>query len=259
MINADGSGEVALTSGAGDLDLLPTFSPDGTRVAFERDNANFTVANIVLVDPNGLNLNPTPLTANAAPVQDFEPAWQPLNPPVCELGGKSTSKSTKKVKVTVTCPTENATVTIAGLGQGAQAAPGGRQKGKKFKLPPVTAPVPAGVPTTVTVKVSKKGQKALKKATKAGKKGKATLTATLTDDLGQSAEENHEGEVQAEEVAAARDYSVGGGGASVPSASAISLSAVCSLPEIRSPPMPRKPPDLSASAACWATAIANVR
>ena len=68
----------------------------------------------------------------------------------------------------------------------------------------MTAPVPAGVPTTVTVKVSKKGQKALKKATKAGKKGKATLTATLTDDLGQSAKDTTEGQVQAEEEVRAR-------------------------------------------------------
>ena len=89
----------------------------------------------------------------------------------------------------MTCPTENATVTIAGSGKAPKPRLVAAKKGKKFKIPPVTAPVPAGVPTTVTVKVSKKGQKALKKATKAGKKGKATLTATLTDDLGQSAEE----------------------------------------------------------------------
>ena len=185
LINADGSGERPLTSGAGDLDLLPTFSPDGTKVAFERDNANFTVANIVLVDPNGLNLNPTPLTANAAPVQDFEPAWQPLNPPSCALG-KANSRSLKRVRVTVTCANENATVTAKGSGKAPKPPRMRAAKAKKFKLRPVTAEAAAGIPTTIKLKVSKKGQRALKQATRAGRKGKATLTATFTDDLGEA-------------------------------------------------------------------------
>ena len=83
VVNADGTGEAPLTSGAADLDLLPVFSPDGTRIAFERDNAAFTVANVVLADPSGLNQGITPLAANSPPVQDFEPGWQPLNPPSC--------------------------------------------------------------------------------------------------------------------------------------------------------------------------------
>ena len=55
-------------------------SPNGTKVIFERDNTDFTVANVVLVDARGLNQNFTPLTTNAVPVQDFEPGWQPRNP-----------------------------------------------------------------------------------------------------------------------------------------------------------------------------------
>ena len=138
-----------------------------------------------------MNQNVTPLTRQRrAACRTSSPAWQPLNPPSCELGGKAASKSVKKVSVTVTCATENATRHVV---QGSGKAPKPKRslaakKAKKFKIPPVTAAVPAGVATTVIkLKVSKKGQKALKKATKAGKKGKATLTATLTDDLGQSA------------------------------------------------------------------------
>ena len=156
-------------------------------MALARNDAGFTFSNIAAVDSTGVDQNTTLLTSNAAPVEDFAPAWQPLNPPSCDLGGDIKSKSTKKVSVTVTCPTENASVTISGSGKAPKPRLGVAKKAKKFKLPAVTAAVPAGVPTTVVVKVSKKGQKALKKATKAGKKGKATLTATLTDDLGQSA------------------------------------------------------------------------
>jgi Tol biopolymer transport system component len=77
VMSANGSRLRALTN-TSDLDLSPAFSPNGAKVAFERDNAAFTVANVVLVDSDGLNRNVTPLTLNAAPVQDFEPGWQPL-------------------------------------------------------------------------------------------------------------------------------------------------------------------------------------
>ena len=50
-MRADGSHQTALTSGADDLDLSPAFSPNGARVAFERDNAAFTVANLVSSAP----------------------------------------------------------------------------------------------------------------------------------------------------------------------------------------------------------------
>jgi Tol biopolymer transport system component len=77
VMTANGSGLNALTN-TSDLDLSPAFSPNGAKVIFERDNADFTVANIVVVDSHGLNGNVHPLTTNAAPVQDFEPGWQPL-------------------------------------------------------------------------------------------------------------------------------------------------------------------------------------
>ena len=76
-MKANGSRLRALTS-TSDLELSPAFSPNGAKVVFERDNTDFTVANIVVVDSRGLNRDVTPLTMNVVPVQDFEPGWQPL-------------------------------------------------------------------------------------------------------------------------------------------------------------------------------------
>jgi dipeptidyl aminopeptidase/acylaminoacyl peptidase len=187
-MNADGSGQSPLTSGAADLG--PVFSPDGTRVAFSREGPGGTVANIFAADSTGLNQNVTPLTTSPPPVFEFDPNWQPLNPPACDLTGKATSKSFKQVSVTVTCTNENVTAVAEGSGKAPKAPKGAvASKAKKFTIPPVTAQVPKGTPTNVTLKIPKKGKKALKKAAKAGKKGKATITATLTDDLGQSSTE----------------------------------------------------------------------
>ncbi|HYU61420.1 MAG TPA: hypothetical protein VEK39_11720 [Solirubrobacterales bacterium] len=187
VMNADGSGQTPVTSGPED-DVSPVFSPEGTQVAFERENAANTFGNIFLADPGGLNQGLTALTSNsAAGAYDYAPNWQPLNPPDCDLTGKATSKSVKRVSVTVTCTNENAAAVLDGSGKAPKAPKGAvASKAKKFTIPPVTSQVAANAPTTITLKVSKKGQKALKKAAAAGKKGKATITATLTDDLGQS-------------------------------------------------------------------------
>jgi Tol biopolymer transport system component len=191
VMNANGSGQTAVTNTAADQDFAPAFSPQGTQVAFERDDSAFSFGNIFLADPNGLNQGLTPLTTNGAPAFDFAPDWQPLNPPTCDLTGKPTSKSVKKVSVTVTCANENATVVAEGSGKAPKVPKGAViSKAKKFKIPAVTSQAQAGAPTTITLKISKKGQKALKKAAKAGKKGKATITATLTDELGQSSSDS---------------------------------------------------------------------
>jgi Tol biopolymer transport system component len=191
IMNADGSGQAALTSGSNYWDLSPAFAPDGEKVAFERNAPGFTVANIFTVDPTGVDQNPTPLTSNAAPVQDFEPGWQPLNPPSCELGGKASSKSIKRIRVRVKCVNENATVTVRGSGK----APWARRsavaaKTRKFKLPAVTVKVKRGVRKTIKLKVSAKGQRALKQALQTGRKGKAKIVATSTDDLGQRSKDS---------------------------------------------------------------------
>jgi len=190
VMNADGSGQAQLTSGP-DNDLNPAFSPDGTRIAFTREDSAGTFSNILLADPAGLNQNVTPLTSSSPPVFDFDPTWQPLNPPSCELTGKATQKSLSQVSVTVTCPQENATAVLEGSGKAPRAPKGAvASKAKKFTIPAVTTQIPEGTPTAVTLKIPKKGKKALKKAAKAGRKGKATITATLTDDLGQSSEDS---------------------------------------------------------------------
>jgi Tol biopolymer transport system component len=191
VMNADGSGQSQITSG-NEFDYGPVFSPDGTRIAFVREYPpSYNVDNIFLVDSAGLNQNLTPLTSNDAPVFDYVPDWQPLNPPACDLTGKQTSKSVKKVSITVTCANENATVVAEGSGRAPKVPKAAViSKAKKFKIPAVTSQAQAGAPTTITLKISKKGQKALKKAAKAGKKGKATITATLTDELGQSSSDS---------------------------------------------------------------------
>ena len=188
VMRADGSHQTALTSGASDLDLSPAFAPNGAKVAFERDNAAFTVANVVLVSSRGLNQNLTPLTTNSVPVQDFEPGWQPLNPPSCKVRGNLTSRSFKRVRVIVKCTNENATVTAKGSGKAPQAAPAA--KAKRFKIPAVTVEVPAGAHRTIKLKVSRKGRKALRRAAEAGKTGKAKISVTSRDDLGQASKDS---------------------------------------------------------------------
>lgn len=190
VVNADGSGEAQLTSGASDLDLSPVFSPSGARVAFERDDPGFTVANITLVDSAGVNQNVTPLTANAPPVQDFEPAWQPLNPPSCSLDGRTTSSSVKRLKLSVTCANENARVTVRGSGKAPDVGHrASAAKATKFKIRAVTVRVAAGATKKVKLKISTRAQKALKAALRAGKNAKAKITARAKDDLGQTSKD----------------------------------------------------------------------
>jgi WD40-like Beta Propeller Repeat len=191
VVNADGSGETQLTSGASDLDLSPMFSPNGSRVVFERDDPGFTVANLTLVDSVGVNQDVTPVTANLPPVQDFEPAWQPLNPPSCSLDGRTTSSSVKRLKLRVTCANENARVTVRGSGKAPDV--GHRAiaaKATKFKIRAVTVRVAAGASKKVKLKISTEAQKALKAALKAGKSAKAKITARAKDDLGQASKDS---------------------------------------------------------------------
>jgi hypothetical protein len=138
-----------------------------------------------------LDQNVTTLTGPTADIYFYNPSWQPLNPPSCELAGKSKSKSYSQITVTVTCSNENATAVLGGTGKAAKVPKGATaSKKKKFTIPPVTVQVPEDTPTSVSLKIPKKGKKALKRAAKAGKKGKATVTATLTDELDQSASDS---------------------------------------------------------------------
>jgi Tol biopolymer transport system component len=193
VMNANGSDQRQVTSGPGQ-DYAPSFAPDGTRVVFPRESQNFSYSDIVLANPNGLDLDITPITANQAPVYDSTPAWQPLNPPNCELSGAAKQKSVKSVSVTVSCSNENASVVAEGAGSAPKVPKAGAvaSKKKKFTIPAVATQVQPGTPATVTLTIPKKGRKLLKKATRAGKKGRATITVTTTDDLGQSSAQSLE-------------------------------------------------------------------
>lgn len=190
VMNADGSGPRQVTSGPGQ-DIEPVFSPDGTRIAFERQSNTYSLGDIVLTDAGGLDQNVTPLTQNPTGVYDSSPDWQPLNPPNCDLSGTATQKSVKSVSVIVTCQNENTSVVAEGAGSAPKVPKGAAaSKKKRFTIPAVTQQVQPNTPATVTLTIPKKGSKTLKRAQKAGRKGKATITATVTDDLGQSETES---------------------------------------------------------------------
>ena len=192
VMDADASNQSPLVTPQGDaVPRLPIFSPDGTRVAFTRQNTTSPTPTlqIELADSSGLDQGLTPLTSGST--ASAYSAWQPLNPPACELAGAPKQKSVKKISLTVTCQGENATVVAEGTGQVPNVPKTGAaaSKKKKFTIPAVTTQVPAGAPTTVKLKIPKKASKKLKKAQKAGKTGKVTITATATDDFGQSSTE----------------------------------------------------------------------
>jgi Tol biopolymer transport system component len=185
VIGADGQNEMQLTDNA-QSDFNPTFSPDGQKIAVGR----FTdpaLGEIVVMDADGQNQ--TPLTADT--FNDRDPDWQPLNPPACQLSGKTKSKTVKRIEITVECQNENATVLVEGTVQAPKIPKlaAGASKAKKVTLPPTSTEVVAGQPTTVTIPVPKQAQKTVKKAHRAGKNGKAKLTVTATDDLGASAQD----------------------------------------------------------------------
>lgn len=71
VMNADGSGQTMLTSGASGADYNPGWSPDGQKIVFAsiRDNIN---GDIYVMDANGQN--PTRLTTTGG---NSRPAWSP--------------------------------------------------------------------------------------------------------------------------------------------------------------------------------------
>lgn len=75
-IKLDGTGREQLTDNAADIDDAPTFSPDGTKVAFvtNRDNPGSDVTEIYTVNADGSD----PLNLSRSPAAlDFSPNWSP--------------------------------------------------------------------------------------------------------------------------------------------------------------------------------------
>ncbi len=183
VMDADGQKQTPLTSNSL-IDLNPEFSPDGQRIVFSRGGAS---GDIWTMDAD--SQNQVPLTSD--PGDDSDPAWQPLNPPRCDLSGASKQKSPKQVSASLTCP-ENATVTVSGELKAPKVPKlgGTESKSKTVTLQPLTLQIAPNTPTPVSLAPDKKGKKLLKKALKAGKKPKGTLTAVATDDLGASASDS---------------------------------------------------------------------
>lgn len=72
-INADGTGQTVLTPGGSVRDTNAKFSPDGTKIAFNR-NVSFHT-NIFIMNSDGTN--PVAVTTNADMVANVDPTWSP--------------------------------------------------------------------------------------------------------------------------------------------------------------------------------------
>jgi len=74
---ADGSGQVTITPDSTGINEYPSWSPDGTKIAFTRIFTSDSQREIYVVNSDGSNgANPVRLTNNF-PVYDNHPAWSP--------------------------------------------------------------------------------------------------------------------------------------------------------------------------------------
>lgn len=72
VVNPDGTGWQQLTHTAQGFESAPTWSPDGTQIAYQVSNNTGTVINIWVINADGSN--PQQLTSSGA---DFTPQWSP--------------------------------------------------------------------------------------------------------------------------------------------------------------------------------------
>lgn len=184
VMRADGSSPRPLTTGSDILDLSPAFAPDGSGVIFERDAPDFSVANIGVVDSRGTDRHFVALTHNEAPVQDFEPAWQALNPPSCRLDSGRIPRRRTHVALVVRCLNENSKMLVGGIGR----APG--SDAGKFRIAAARFAVARNARKRIELDISRKGRRALAQAARAGRRSTVRIGATFTDDLGQASSDS---------------------------------------------------------------------
>ncbi len=72
-MNADGAGETRLTSSPR-FETAPTFSPDGTRMAFLRFSVDESTSDVYVMQADGGDL----LRVSRTPGREAAPSWQPV-------------------------------------------------------------------------------------------------------------------------------------------------------------------------------------
>jgi WD40 repeat protein len=100
VINSDGTAEHSVTAALGSTDKQPTWSPDGTKIAFSRGIPGAGGYRIWVVNADGSN--PVQMTGLANPSSgDFSPAWSPDG---SQIAYTSTRNSTDIYTVPVASP-----------------------------------------------------------------------------------------------------------------------------------------------------------
>jgi Tol biopolymer transport system component len=67
-VHPDGSGLTQLTSSGSKHDFTPTYAPQGNRIAFERDSADFSTSIILTMNPDGSDVT-------TIQTDGFLPSW----------------------------------------------------------------------------------------------------------------------------------------------------------------------------------------